>query len=314
MSPSIANGVPDLAYRKGEVIGGRFIVLDVLGKGGLGVVYHVRDRIDGRELALKTFRDEYILDPRVKFQFRREALTWIAIGRHSFVLQAQSVHEFDHSLFVGMEYIRPDENRLVTLHDHIAFHGRNLSDRLIGTWAIEFCHGMAHAYDKGVKTHRDVKPENILIGEGAFVKISDFGLAASIEQSDLPSGTLQSFGLSALRSQGKTICGTLGYIAPEMFAGGTASVQSDIYSFGAVLYQLCTGSTAPPFWENLRGLLDAGATYAVLARCPVPLIHSIFREVIHRSLQLRPIDRYQSFDEVKDAIKKSNSAVGRHPC
>jgi serine/threonine protein kinase len=310
---SLDRHLPELAYRQGEVIGGRYAVLDVLGRGGFGIVYHVRSNDDGRDVALKTFRDEYILDPRVKLSFWKEALTWIGIGRHSFVLEAQSVHEFDHRLFVGMEYIRQDENGCVTLYDHIAFHGRNLPDRLIATWAIEFCHGMAHAYEKGVKAHRDVKPQNILIGDGAFVKISDFGLAASIEQAELRPATLQSFGLSAFHVQGKTMCGTLGYIAPELFIGGTASVRSDMYSFGAVLWQLCAGSTKPPFWDTLRGLSAPGATYAVLTRSAVPRVQSIFWDVIHRCLQPHPADRYQNFDEIKDAIKKAMRQSGDIP-
>jgi tetratricopeptide (TPR) repeat protein len=300
---SVAHGVPDLAYRTGEAIGGRYVVLELLGKGGFGVVYHVRNKDDGRELALKTFRDEYILDPQIKLQFRKEALTWIAIGRHSFVLQAEAVHEFDRRLFVAMEYIRPDENGLVTLYDHIGFHGRKLSDRLIGTWAIEFCHGMAHAYEKGVKAHRDIKPQNILVGAGAFVKISDFGLAASIQNVDLPSVQLRSFGLSTFLVQGNTICGTLGYIAPEIFAGDTSSVRSDIYSFGAVLWQLCAGTTKPPFWNILTPLPDAQTIYARLIRSPIPPVQSLFWEIIQRCLHPDPSRRYQNFDEVKDAIK-----------
>jgi serine/threonine protein kinase len=96
-----------LAYKSGEGIGNRFIVLEVLGKGGFGVVYRVRDRFDQRELAVKTFRDEFILNPKVKRQFRKEALTWAALGRHLFILEAEAVHEFDNRLFVAMEYIAP---------------------------------------------------------------------------------------------------------------------------------------------------------------------------------------------------------------
>jgi serine/threonine protein kinase len=295
--------IPNPAYEKGEVIGGRYIVLGVLGKGGFGVVYHVRDKDDGRELALKTFRDEYIFHPKIRLLFHKEALAWITIGRHPFVLHAEAVHEFDKRLFVAMEYIRPDENGLVSLHDHIAFHGRNFSNRLIGTWVTEFCHGITHAYEKGLKAHRDIKPQNILVNDKTFVKISDFGLAASIENVDLPPAQLRSLDLSAFHVQGKTMCGTLGYIAPEIYAEGTASVSSDIYAFGAVLWQLCAGSTRPPFWEILNRSPDARAIFTVLKSSPVPLVQSSFWEVIHRCLSADPAQRYKNFDEVKDAIK-----------
>jgi tetratricopeptide (TPR) repeat protein len=309
----MADGSPTLEYRKGEVIGGRYTTLGILGSGGFGVVYHVRDKNDGRELALKTFRDEYILNPEVKRQFGKEALTWIEIGRHEFVLHAERVHEFNDRLFVAMEYIRPDENGLVTLFDHIAFHGPRLSNRLIGTWAIEFCHGMGHAYANGVKAHRDVKPQNILIGDGAFIKISDFGLAASINHAEVTSTILESVGLSSFHVQGKTLCGTTGYIAPELLIGGTASYQSDIYSFGAVLWQLCTGSTVPPFWKTLTGLRNPAATHEMLRKLPIPQLQNVFGEVIYRCMRPYPTDRYRSFDEIRDAIKEAIRRSGDRP-
>jgi serine/threonine protein kinase len=313
MSSPLRYDAPDLTYRKGEVIGGRYVVLGILGEGGYGLVYHVRNRDDGREVALKTFRDTYMFDPRVRLRFRSEALTWIAIGQHSFVLQAEAVHEFDSRLFVAMEYIRPDENGLVTLYDHIAFHGRNLNDRIIGVWSIEFCHGMKHAYGKGVKAHRDVKPQNILVGDGAFIKVSDFGLATSLEEAELPGAQLQSLGLSGFHAQGRTMCGTLGYVAPEIFAGGTASECSDIYSFGVVLWQLCTGSTRPPFWEALGRSPDPAAIYATLAGSRIPPAQSPYWEVIKRCLQPQAKDRYQDFEEIKDAIKEAMRESGDEP-
>jgi tetratricopeptide (TPR) repeat protein len=312
-SPSNLHGAARLEYRKGESIGGRFIVLDALGKGGCGVVYHVRNISDERELALKTFRDEYILDPDVRLQFRNEALTWIRIGKHSFVLEAEGVHEIDHRLYVSMEYIKPDENGLVTLLDHIAFHGRKLAHSTIGMWAGQFCHGMSHAYSKGIRAHRDVKPQNILVQSGVFIKISDFGLAASIEKSQLAFGQLQGMALTGFRLQGKTMCGTLGYIAPEIFAGAGANPLSDIYSFGVVLWQLCCGSTRPPFWEKLRQAPDPQTTYEVLARNPIPRVETPFWSIIQRCVQPRPSDRYQRFDEIREAIKEALRQSGDTP-
>jgi serine/threonine protein kinase len=300
----------DLAYRQGERIGGRYTVVDVLGKGGFGVVYRVRDREDNRELALKTFRDEFILDPRVRSQFRQEALTWVALGRHSFILQAEAVHEFDGRLFVAMDYIAPDENGLITLQDHIEHYGPNLTDRMIGIWAVEFCHGMTHAYANGIKAHRDIKPANILLESGIFVKISDFGIAASLQISDLPAQLLSSFGLTTFRAQGKTLIGTLGYIAPEIYAGQSADIRSDIYSFGAVLWQLCAGSPRPPFWEWLRRAPDAPTTYSILSGSKIPQVERVFWSVIARCSEPAPNARFQNFDEVRHAIKQALDQSG----
>jgi tetratricopeptide (TPR) repeat protein len=100
------------------------------------------------------------------------------------------------------------------------------------------------------------------------------------------------------------MCGTLGYIAPEIYAGQAATVRSDIYSFGAVLWQLCTGSQRPPFWEALRDVAaDAYAASAILSRSQLSPVQSIFWTVIGRCLRLDPNDRYQDFDEVKNGIR-----------
>jgi serine/threonine protein kinase len=304
------NALFDLAYRKGEKIGGKYTVIDVLGKGGFGVVYHVRDSDDNRELALKTFRDEFILDPRVKRQFREEALIWIALGRHTFILQADAVHEFDGRLFVAMEFIEPDEHGLTTLQDQIEFHGRKLTNRMIGVWALQFCNGMVHANANGVKAHRDLKPSNLLWGQGPFLKISDFGIAASLQAAEMPAPLLSTFERSSSRQQGNTMCGTLGYIAPEIFGGRSADIRSDIYSFGAVLWQLTSGSPQPPFWERLRKAPDERSIYSILSESKCPETKGAFFNVISRCLQFRPQDRYQDFDEFKKDVKEALDRSG----
>lgn len=209
-----------------------------------------------------------------------------------------------------MDYVPPDENGLVTLQDHIEHHGRNLTDRIIGVWAIEFCVGMMHAYAKGIKAHRDIKPANILLESGAFVKISDFGIAASLQTDNLPAQIHPSFGLTSFRTQGKTLIGTLGYIAPEIYAGQSADIRSDIYSFGAVLWQLCAGSPRPPYWERLRNAPDAQTTHSILSGAEIPRVERAFKGVIAGCLEPAPNARYQNFDEVRHALKQALDESG----
>jgi serine/threonine protein kinase len=146
-----------MTYDNDHVLGSRYIVCQMLGRGGFGIVYRVRSTDDDSEFALKTYRDEFTHDERVKQTFRTEALTWVAMGKHSFIAQAHGVHEFDGRLFVAMEYVGPDEHGLTTLHDLIR-SGRGYSDRQIGAWGMEFCHGMEHAKLMGLRAHRDIKP------------------------------------------------------------------------------------------------------------------------------------------------------------
>ena len=301
----------ELGYGPGDRIGDRFEVIGFLGKGGFGVVYHVRDRLDDDcDYALKTCKGELICSPAILRSFKKEALTWVGLGRHEFILEAVAVHEFSGRLFVSMQYIAPDEDGLVTLQDHIAHHRTNISDRLIGLWAIEFCHGIAHAYAHGITAHRDIKPNNILIGPGAFVKIADFGLSAAIGTSEFDRSHLAHFGYDMVRTEGHTICGTLGYIAPELYEGGSAAVSSDIYSFGMTLWQLCAGSPRPPLWEALRVSSGIEGTRSIIASSRIPALKSIYWPVISRCLELNPERRFRSFDAIREEVKAIAARTG----
>lgn len=310
------------AYEKGDILGYRYRVHSVLGSGGFGVVYLVHPLTDGgihgldddRVPALKTYRDEFLFDANVRRQFRKEALIWVKLGFYPFIVQAYGVHEFDGRLFVAMECVPPNEDGLVSLQDHIAFHGRNISDRMIGTWTVEFCHGMEYANSKGVTAHRDIKPTNILIGAGAFIKIADFGLAASLDGCRLPPhiDSTRSCGLTIFDVSGKQTCGTPGYIAPEVYRGEEADVRSDIYSFGAVLWQLCAASTAPPFAVPFRGDIPSylNEIYRLQIQAHVPIVNSAFWDVIRKCLEPNPNQRYSSFSDLRESIKEAVERAG----
>jgi len=138
---------------------------------------------DDTVFALKTFRDKFIFEEEVKRQFEKEALIWVRLGWHPFIVQAHHVQYLDGRMFVAMDHVPGDENDLVSVYDHIVYHGTGISDHTIGTWTIQFCNGMEHAQSRGVKAHRDIKPMNLLVGIGGFLMISDFGLVASLDVS-----------------------------------------------------------------------------------------------------------------------------------
>lgn len=299
-------------YKKGDVIGGTYEVLGTLGKGGFAVVYLVSQQ--GRvPRALKTFRDELLADAGTREAFHEEALLWVNLEEHAFILAADCVREFSGRLFVEMDYVAPDAEGRVNLQDHLSC-GRPFNFERTVEWAIQFCLGMEHANARGVRCHRDIKPANILISQDA-VKISDFGLAAAAEKawktdtkhsgSLVTGGPVDGFGFSILRTDGKTCCGTPGYMPPEVYRGEAADVRSDIYSFGLVLWQMATSSTSPPFMGEFRGDIEAymRETYEQQMAGRVPSVIDPLRTVVECCLSPVPLKRYGSFGEVRNALE-----------
>lgn len=178
---------PEAAYKKGDSIGGKYEVHRLLGRGGFGEVYLVYSHEGQSVYALKTFRQEFFADVKLKAAFKREALLWLNLESHPFIVCVRRVEEFFGRLFVVMDYIAPDERGRVTLADHLACSRGPLDTDRALAWAIQFCYGMEHAQQCGIKCHRDIKPANILIGPPArgydrTLLITDFGLAAAAEE------------------------------------------------------------------------------------------------------------------------------------
>src|SRR3989338_10568320 len=149
-------------YKKGDFIGTKYWVYDVLGMGGFCIVYLVYYHEAKSVFALKTFREEYLEDREAQERFKKEAQIWIDMDRHPYLIRAEFVDKISGRLFIGIEYIAPDENGLNSLDGYLKHSPPDLSQSLC--WGIQFCHGMEYAYSKGIKAHRDIKPANIMIG------------------------------------------------------------------------------------------------------------------------------------------------------
>jgi serine/threonine protein kinase len=289
-------------YVKGDLIGGRYFVEDIIGEGGYGLVFRVReiqsDKIyqDDKVYALKTFKNEFALNEIEKDRFRNEVLTWITLGGHRAIIQAYQVHDFDGRLFVAMDYISPDECGRPSLYDYIS-HEEEIGERLICAWMMQLCDGMEYAYSKGLIAHRDIKPMNMLIDGGAFLKIADFGLATTI------SDAVQ----DRRGRESRTVSGTTGYIAPELFFGEQPNKRSDIYSFGALLWQLAASSDVPPLVPTMR---DFRETHHWLVEAEIPVVETPYWDVIRRCLEPRPEERFSHFTEVRASIKEAYARSG----
>ena len=302
-------------YQKGDVIGGNYQVLGIVGKGGFGIVYLVRSRQTSEVFALKTFRDELLADSGAREAFKKEALLWVNLERHPFVLAAMWVDEAFGRLFVTMEYLAPDAQGRVSLGDYFAGTTGPLEMNQTLKWAIQFCLGMEHAQAHGVRCHQDIKPANILITQDGTLKISDFGLAAAAEtagsQMTKRSGSWVTgsseagFGLSLIQAEGKLRCGTPGYMAPEVYRCEGADIRSDIYSFGLVLWQMASGSQRPPFMGPWRG--DMGRflreIYEHQMAGTIPSTNTLLGVVVERCLKPNPSDRYGSFQELRGDLE-----------
>jgi tetratricopeptide (TPR) repeat protein len=301
-------------FKRGDVVGGEYEIYKLLGEGGFGEVYLARQRESGVPCALKTIRTELLVHAASREAFKREALLWINLEQHPFILVARVVREFSRRLFVGMEYIGPDARGRTSLADHLATTRGPLDKDRSLKWAIQFCYGMEHALQRGIKCHRDIKPTNALITQDGILKITDFGLALGADaawKEKTGSVVTQkdggSFGLSLLQADGRRVCGTPGYIAPEIFLGKQADERSDIYSFGLVLWQMAKGSSVPPFhvpYEKVANIEEyLRRVFDQQMEKHVPDAGGPMQLAIERCLIPEPSQRYASFEELRRELE-----------
>jgi len=295
-----AQGEP---YHIGDRTGGRYEIHRILGgegESGMGVVYVCYDHEGQEVLALKTFQDKYLSSKEAKDNFKKEALAWVHLESHPYILKARWVQELDYRLFVASEFIAPDDQGRNTLTHHL---GAPVSLKQALTWAIQFCRGMEYACSKGVTPHRDIKPDNILIAQDGTVKIADFGLSglwdgAGPDEAIGASGGEDGHGLTFIKnSRGKVIAGTPPWMAPEQFEGDT-DVRSDIYSFGIVLYQMASGGRLPFTARSMAGWRSAHGS------APVPVLDSVSFPVIQRCLAKDSGARYAGFGELREDLER----------
>ncbi|MBL7188518.1 MAG: protein kinase [Phycisphaerae bacterium] len=288
-------------YKPGDRIGGEHTVLKVFGgenQSGMGVVYLVQDRELPIPIVLKTF--QRAVSENAKRQFVSEAHAWIKAGAHTNIVQAYWVREIADQLFVAAEYVEPDEEGRNNLTHFLS--ADQLRPEIILLWAAQFCHGMDYARSKGVLAHRDIKPDNLMINGTGSLKVTDFGLAKSIDLDAAPRqrgwwlfGKKQDVETISKTATGSAM-GTLPYMAPEQFIDAKdVDHRADIYSFGIVLSQMVAGNRYP--YRIKSDAPDVAAEFfrAHTGRAPLP-VESPLMPVISRCLQKEPNRRYATYD------------------
>jgi len=275
----------------GQVLG-HYRIVEQIGAGGMGVVFRARDEQLDRDVALKTLPKLALLSEPARRQFRREALS---LGK---ITDPYIAMAFDFGQDNGIDYLVTEYVPGLTLDAKLA--GRPLPEGEVFQLGKQLASGLEAAHKEGV-IHRDLKPSNLKVTPDGRLKILDFGLAYMLKTETEVTAT-------APLTETYSDAGTLPYMAPEQVRGQKPDARADVWSAGAVLYEMSTGKR--PFGD----LIGAPLIAAILEQAPVPprevnpKISEELERVILRALQKDPKERYQSAGDLR--IDLTNLATG----
>ncbi|MFY9531195.1 MAG: serine/threonine-protein kinase [Candidatus Acidiferrales bacterium] len=274
-------------------------VIEKLGGGGMGVVYRAEDMVLKRQVALKFLPDELTTDRRALDRFLREARAAAALN-HPHICTIYEIAEHEGQHFIVMELLEGK-----TLKHHIA--SRPLPKEELVELGIQIADALEAAHIKGI-IHRDIKPANIFVTTRGQAKVLDFGLAKLLPHGASATAAAQGSTITAaiedkVTESGGTV-GTLGYMSPEQVRGDELDARTDLFSFGAVLYEMSTGRRA------FSGQTDGSMYEAILHGAPGPPtrfnpdIPPRLEEIIGKALEKDCMWRYQSASELRTDLKR----------
>lgn len=283
---------------------GPYEILSALGAGGMGEVYRARDPRLGREVAIKVLPSGSAPDFERLRRFEQEARATAALN-HPNILAVFDIGSQDNSPYIVSELLEGETLRL-------RLNGGPLPVRKAVDYALQIVRGLAAAHDHGI-WHRDLKPENIFITRDGHVKILDFGLAKLTMPEPGAPGTSAEATLDSVTGRG-VLLGTLGYMSPEQCRGAAVDARSDLFSFGAVLYEMISGKRA------FHGDTTADTISSILKEEPPDLsatgrdVPPVLERIVHHCLEKDPAARFQSASDIAFALETlssiSSSAAG----
>lgn len=258
-------------------LGSRYQLLEMLGRGGMGVVYKARDLETDEIVAIKVLKTEIADHPLVVDRFKDE----LRLARKITHKNVSRIYEFnrtDNLAYISMEYVEGESLR------HVLARFGNLSVAKSVDILRQLCAALREAHLQGI-VHRDLKPENIMIDREGRVKVMDFGIACSLQSSISERGL---------------VLGTPGYMSPEQAKGSKVDFRTDIYALGLILREMLTGA-APGAATPLRLRSDSPQSFAGMESTDV-LIPAHIRRVIAKCTEQDPVRRFRNVDELESAL------------
>jgi serine/threonine-protein kinase len=264
-----------------RVLAGRYELIDMIGNGGMAVVYKAKDRLLNRFVAIKILKPNYSKDAKFIENFRRESRAAASLS-HPNIVAIYDVGWEGNINYIVMELVDGK-----TLADLIAERGR-LNPRDAVKYAKQIASALSHAHEHGI-IHRDVKPHNVLITSDNVAKLTDFGIAKAAETGTMVGNT-------------GTVLGSVHYLSPEQARGGYVDEKTDIYSLGIVMYEMLTGKV--PFdAENPVSVALMHVNNDIVPPTElVPEIPESIENVVMKATQKYPVQRYKSAKELFDAL------------
>ena len=272
----------------GRRLDGRYLVDELVGIGGMANVYKATDVANGRTVAVKILRDEYVQNGDLLRRFKNESKA-VALLSHPNIVKVYDVNFSDRVNYIVMEYIDG-----VTLKDYMEHRGA-LDWKETLYFTVQILRALQHAHDNGI-VHRDIKPQNIMLLKDGSIKVTDFGIAR--------------FARSGMHTMTDKAIGSVHYISPEQARGEATDNRADLYSVGVMMYEMLTGRL--PFEAESA----VGVAIKHIEEAPVPPstwnldIPAGLEAIVLRAMQKDPADRYASAAEMLrdiDSFKKDPS-------
>jgi serine/threonine protein kinase len=278
---------------------GPYEIVSLIGAGGMGEVYKARDTRLGRDVAIKVLPSSFAADPERLRRFEQEARAVAALS-HPNILAVYDIGQGDGVSYLVSELLEGESLRQMLERGPV-------SHRKTVAYAIQIAQGLAAAHSKDI-AHRDLKPDNVFITRDGRVKILDFGLAKTVQKK--AGATDATMTVAGTSTDAGTVMGTVGYMSPEQVRGAAVDCRTDIFSFGAVLYEMLTGQRAfkrDTAAETMTAILNEEPPELQAAAHPVP---PALERTVRHCLEKSPDQRFQSARDLAFDLESLTSLTG----